>query len=71
METQPRGEGDGISEEAIRQRAYEISQRDGGGTPEENWRRAEAELTGGAAQAPDLTGEDGQPHEDLPGVASP
>lgn len=32
------------TEEAIRQRAYEISQRADGGSPEENWRRAEEEL---------------------------
>lgn len=31
-------------EEAIRQRAYEISQRADGGSPEENWKRAEEEL---------------------------
>jgi hypothetical protein len=31
-------------EEAIRQRAYEISQRADGGAPEENWKRAEEEL---------------------------
>ena len=31
-------------EEAIRQRAYEISQSDDAGTPEENWARAEREL---------------------------
>lgn len=31
-------------EEAIRQRAYEISQRADGGSPEENWKRAKEEL---------------------------
>jgi hypothetical protein len=31
-------------EEAIRQRAYEISQRADGGSPPENWRRAKEEL---------------------------
>jgi hypothetical protein len=31
-------------EEAIRQRAYEISLRADGGSPEENWKRAEEEL---------------------------
>ena len=31
-------------EEAIRQRAYEISQRADGGSPEENWKRAREEL---------------------------
>jgi hypothetical protein len=34
-------------EAAIRQRAYEISQRADAGSPEENWRRAEIELSGG------------------------
>jgi hypothetical protein len=33
-------------EEAIRQRAYEISQRDDAGSAAENWQRAEAELQG-------------------------
>jgi Protein of unknown function (DUF2934) len=28
----------------IQQRAYEISQAEGAGTPEENWERAEREL---------------------------
>jgi hypothetical protein len=32
------------SDEAIRERAYEISLRADGGTPEENWKRAEEEL---------------------------
>ena len=32
------------SEEAIRERAYEISLRADGGAPEENWKRAEEEL---------------------------
>lgn len=32
------------SEDEIRQRAYEISQRADGGPPEENWRRAQDEL---------------------------
>jgi hypothetical protein len=32
------------SEDAIRQRAFEISQRADGGSPEENWKRAEEEL---------------------------
>ena len=33
-----------ISREEIAQRAYEISQRGGAGSPEENWLRAEQEL---------------------------
>jgi hypothetical protein len=32
------------SDEAIRERAYEISLRADGGSPEENWKRAEEEL---------------------------
>jgi hypothetical protein len=32
------------AEEAIRQRAFEISQRADGGSPEENWKRAKDEL---------------------------
>jgi len=32
-----------IDEEACRQRAYEISESEHAGTPEENWLRAEAE----------------------------
>jgi hypothetical protein len=31
-------------EEAIRRRAFEISLRADGGSPEENWKRAEEEL---------------------------
>jgi hypothetical protein len=33
-----------LDEEAVRQRAFEISQRADGGSPEENWRRAREEL---------------------------
>jgi hypothetical protein len=32
------------SEDDIRRRAFEISQRANGGSPEENWKRAEEEL---------------------------
>lgn len=39
------------SDEAIRERAYEISQRANGGSPEENWRRAREELRDEAWQA--------------------
>ena len=35
-----------LDEEACRQRAYEISESEYAGTPEENWLRAEAELRG-------------------------
>ena len=38
--------GSGVIAEMIRQRAYEISQGPDGGTPEENWARAERELRG-------------------------
>jgi hypothetical protein len=41
------GEADGLDDEAIRERAYEISQRPDAGTPEENWERAIEELRGG------------------------
>jgi hypothetical protein len=33
-----------LDEQAIRSRAYEISQSERAGTPEENWYRAEQEL---------------------------
>jgi hypothetical protein len=32
------------SEDEIRRRAFQISQRANGGSPEENWKRAEEEL---------------------------
>ena len=35
-----------FDEEACRQRAYEISESEHAGSPEENWLRAEAELRG-------------------------
>jgi Protein of unknown function (DUF2934) len=38
--------GSGVIADMIRQRAYEISQGPDGGTPEENWARAERELRG-------------------------
>jgi hypothetical protein len=38
--------GTKITEEKIRERAYEISQTPEGGTEEENWLRAEKELRG-------------------------
>jgi hypothetical protein len=38
-----------ITEEMIAERAYHISQSGEGGTDEENWHRAEAELRSGAA----------------------
>jgi len=43
---QGRGEGDldPQNEEMIRRRAYEISQGENAGTPEENWARAEREI---------------------------
>jgi hypothetical protein len=40
---EPIGEGAGADQE-IRRRAYEISQSDDSGTPEENWHRAEREI---------------------------
>lgn len=38
--------GDGDDDEPVRRRAYELSQGEDAGTPEENWRRAEEELRG-------------------------
>ena len=51
--------GNAPDEAAVRQRAYEISQREDAGSAAENWRRAEAELR----DAPDADGQadaDGQ-----------
>ena len=36
--------GQEIDEEAIRRRAFELSQEEGAGSAEENWNRAEREL---------------------------
>lgn len=36
----------GVDEDAIRRRAYELSQEEGAGSPEDNWARAERELRG-------------------------
>jgi hypothetical protein len=44
-----------LDEQAIRERAYEISLRADGGTPEENWRRAREELLDEAWAAAALT----------------
>ena len=38
------GAAGGPDEEAIRARAYEISERGGGGTPQEHWEQAVEEL---------------------------
>ena len=46
------------SEEAIRERAYEISLRADGGSPEENWKRAEEELRDEAWTASRANGDD-------------
>jgi len=48
-ERKPKRQGDEaavveITDEAIARRAYEISESDESGTPEENWVRAECEL---------------------------
>jgi hypothetical protein len=37
-----------VADEAIARRAYEISQSDGSGSDDENWRRAEEELRAGS-----------------------
>jgi hypothetical protein len=39
-----------VIDEMIRERAFEISRREGSGTPEENWDRAERELQEELAQ---------------------
>jgi hypothetical protein len=38
------GETLDLDEQAVRDRAWEISRRPDGGTPEENWRRAQEQL---------------------------
>jgi Protein of unknown function (DUF2934) len=40
---------DGDDDEPVRRRAYELSQGEDSGTPEENWLRAEEELRGGSS----------------------
>lgn len=52
-----------LTDELIRRRAYEISQTEGAGTAEANWRRAEEELRAGSgrdphALAPAVNGDD-------------
>jgi hypothetical protein len=42
--SEAQAEAEALAEEDIARRAYEISQSEEGGTAEENWRRAEAEL---------------------------
>jgi hypothetical protein len=49
---QPKGPPPAPAEEAVRQRAYEISQQPEAGTPEQNWLRAEKELSGQPPAAP-------------------
>jgi hypothetical protein len=41
-----------IDEDAVRRRAYEISQRDDAGSEQENWERAERELEGESGSGP-------------------
>jgi hypothetical protein len=43
-EIEDEGADSHVDEDVLRQRAYEISQSEDGGTPEENWLRAENEL---------------------------
>ena len=46
-EPERREDGGGLLDDnAVARRAYEISQSDESGTPEENWARAERELRG-------------------------
>jgi hypothetical protein len=44
LPAQAPADDDAAREQAIRRRAYEISQSEDAGTPEENWERAEREL---------------------------
>jgi hypothetical protein len=46
----PRTRKKEISAAGIAERAYAISQSESGGSPEENWLRAEQELLAGAAR---------------------
>ncbi len=45
-EGEPRPEQSDVTYEDVARRAYEISQGEGAGSPEENWARAERELRG-------------------------
>jgi Protein of unknown function (DUF2934) len=42
----PEQETPAVTDEAIAERAYELSRSEESGTPEENWSRAERELRG-------------------------
>lgn len=57
MPTEEQPTGEEVTEEMIRKRAHEISEEEGEGTPEENWRRAEQELR----REPRTNGEPSQP----------
>jgi hypothetical protein len=46
-------QGRPVNEDAIKRRAYEISQSESAGTPEENWHRAERELRESTTTKPD------------------
>jgi hypothetical protein len=46
-------QGRPANEDAIKRRAYEISQSESAGTPEENWQRAERELGESTTTKPD------------------
>ena len=52
-QTATTGVKDARDEETIRQRAYEISQRDDAGSAHENWQRAQAELEAERTGTPD------------------
>jgi len=77
-DTMAHEQGGGITDERIRERAYEISLGEAAGTPEENWQRAEAELRGSTPTGAPIAGSGDEaptagdePSEDLPGAASP
>jgi hypothetical protein len=52
LDQQPTWTGDDVTEETIALRAYELSQGDEAGTPEENWLRAESELRAASTETP-------------------
>ncbi|HSL12522.1 MAG TPA: DUF2934 domain-containing protein [Actinomycetota bacterium] len=67
MDEQTGRSGGEITDEQIRERAYEISQRQDAGTPEENWRRAEEELRGGTTEGAGSGSDAGIGGADVPG----
>jgi len=50
-ETTTETRGQTVNEQAVRERAYELSQSEDAGTADENWHRAERELLATADEA--------------------